>query len=58
MTNILNYLFDNSPYYYTFDRNEIDFVVQIKNKIIPIEVKSNKTTNHNSLTKYNNNNDN
>ena len=29
-----------------------------KNKIIPIEVKSNKSTNHNSLTKYNANNDN
>ena len=58
VANVLNYLFDNSPNYYTFDRNEIDFVIQVKNKIIPIEVKSNKNTNHNSLTKYNNNNDN
>ena len=58
VTNALNYLFNNSPNYYTFDRNEIDFVIQVKNKIIPIEVKSNKSTNHNSLTKYNSNNDN
>ena len=58
VANALNYLFNNSPNYYTFDRNEIDFVIQVKNKIIPIEVKSNKSTNHNSLTKYNNNNDN
>ena len=56
--NVLNYLLDESPYYYTFDRNEIDFVIQLKNKIIPIEVKSNKSTNNNSLTKYNANNDN
>ena len=39
--------------YYTFDRNEIDFVVQYKNNIIPIEVKANKSTNNTSLTKYN-----
>ena len=58
VANALTYLFNNSPNYYTFDRNEIDFVIQVKNKIIPIEVKSNKSTNHNSLTKYNNNNDN
>jgi predicted AAA+ superfamily ATPase len=56
--NVLNYLLDESPYYYTFDRNEIDFVIQLKNRIIPIEVKSNKSTNNNSLTKYNANNDN
>ena len=46
------------PNYYTFNRNEIDFVIQYKNKIIPIEVKSNKSTNNVSLTKFNNNNDN
>lgn len=55
---VLNYLLDGAPNYYTFDRNEIDFVIQRKNKIIPIEVKSDKSTNHNSLTKYNSNNDN
>lgn len=32
--NVLNYLFDELPNYYTFDRNEIDFVIQRKNKII------------------------
>ena len=58
VANILNYLLDDSPNYYLFDRNEIDFVIQKYNMIIPIEVKSNKSTNHNSLTKYNNNNDN
>ena len=58
VANALNYILDESPNYYTFDRNEIDFVVQINNKIIPIEVKSDKSTNHNSLTKYNNMNDN
>lgn len=58
VANALCYLYDTSPNYYTFDRNEIDFVIQRKNKIIPIEVKSNKSTNHNSLTKFNSNNDN
>ena len=54
VANVLNYLLDEAPNYYTFDRNEIDFVIQRNNKIIPIEVKSDKSTNHNSLTKYNN----
>jgi hypothetical protein len=58
VSNVLKYLFDEDLNYYTFDRNEIDFVIQRKNKIIPIEVKSDKCTNHNSLTKYNANNDN
>ena len=58
VANVLNYLLDESPNYYTFDRNEIDFVIQRNNKIIPIEVKSDKSTNHNSLTKYNLKNDN
>ncbi len=58
IANILKYLLDEAPNYYTFDRSEIDFVIQRKNKIIPIEVKSDKSTNHNSLTKYNSNNDN
>lgn len=58
VANVLIYVFDESPNYYTFDRNEIDFVIQTKNIIIPIEVKSDKSTNHNSLTKYNMNNDN
>lgn len=58
VVNVLNYVLGESPNYYIFDRYEIDFIIQRKNKIIPIEVKSNKSTNHNSLTKYNLNNDN
>ena len=58
VANMLTYVLDEAPNYYTFDRNKIDFVIQRNNRIIPIEVKSNKTTNHNSLTKYNMNNDN
>lgn len=53
VANTLNYLFDSAPYYYAFDRNKIDFVLQIKNEIIPIEVKSDKSTNNSSLRKYN-----
>lgn len=51
--NMLNAEYENVPNYFTFDRYEIDFVIQNKNKIIPIEVKSGKTTNNSSLTKYN-----
>ena len=58
VANTLKYLQEEAPNYYTFDRNEIDFVIQRKNKIIPIEVKSDKSTNNNSLTKYNSANDN
>ena len=53
VANVLNYILDEAPNYYTFDRNEIDFVIQKNNGIIPIEVKSDKCVNHNSLTKYN-----
>ncbi len=51
--NMLNLIYDTVPNYFTFDRNEIDFVIQNKNEIIPIEVKSGKITNNTSLTKYN-----
>lgn len=51
--NMLNVLFDNVPNYFTFDRHEIDFIIQHKNKIIPIEVKSSKSTNNVSMTRYN-----
>lgn len=51
--NALNMVYENVPNYFTFDRHEIDFVIQTKNQIIPIEVKSNKSTNNISLTKYN-----
>ena len=46
-------ILDTVPNYFTFDRHEIDFVIQYRNKIIPIEVKANKTSNHISLTRYN-----
>lgn len=51
--NMLNFVFDNVPNYFTFDRCEIDFVIQNKNRIIPIEVKSGKSVNNTSLTRYN-----
>ena len=51
--NMLNIIYKDTPNYFTFDRNEIDFVIQTKNQIIPIEVKSGKSTNNNSLTRYN-----
>ncbi len=46
-------LFDIVPNYFTFDRHEIDFVIQYENKIIPIEVKASNSTNNVSLTRYN-----
>ena len=46
-------ILDTVPNYFTFDRHEIDFIVQYRNKIIPIEVKANRMTNHISLTRYN-----
>ncbi len=57
--NALNTLYDMDINYYTFDRYEIDFVIQYKDKIIPIEVKAGNSKKHTSLTKYNveNNND-
>lgn len=51
--NMLNTVYKDTPNYFSFDRNEIDFVIQTKNEVIPIEVKSGKSTNNNSLTKYN-----
>lgn len=51
--NMLNVIYDNIPNYFTFDRNEIDFVIQNKNEIIPIEVKAGKISHNTSLTKYN-----
>lgn len=50
--NMLNTNYIGVPNYYTFDRSEIDFIIQYKNQIIPIEVKSNKGNNHLSLNKY------
>ncbi len=51
--NMLCIIFDSVPNYFTFDRHEIDFVIQNKNRIIPIEVKANKSINNVSLTRYN-----
>ena len=51
--NVLCYLFDNVPNYFTFDRHEIDFLIQHKNKVISIEVKSGNSTNNASLSRYN-----
>lgn len=51
--NMLTSTLNLVPNYYTFDRNEIDFIIQYKNNIVPIEVKANKSTNSTSLTKYN-----
>lgn len=51
--NMLNTIFNTVPNYYTFDRYEIDFAIQYKNKIIPIEVKANKSAKNVSLTRYN-----
>ena len=58
VVNTLTYLNNNTSNYYTFDRYEIDFIIQSNNKIIPIEVKSDKNKNHNSLIKFNSTNDN
>lgn len=49
----LNTVFDLVPNYFTFDRYKIDFVSQLKNKVIPFEVKSSNSTNNTSLTRYN-----
>jgi len=51
--NMLNIANDSLPNYFVFDRNEIDFIIQHNNRIIPIEVKVAKNKKHISLTKYN-----
>ena len=56
--NMLSTIYNVVPNYYTFDRHEIDFIIQYKNEIIPIEVKSSKSTNNISLTRYNERNNN
>ena len=58
VANTLSYMLEETPNYYKIDRKIIDFIIERKNIIIPIEVKSNKSTNNNSLSKYNSNNDN
>ena len=51
--NVLCYIFDTVPNYFTFDRHEIDFLIQHQNRVIPIEVKSGNSTNNASLSRYN-----
>ncbi len=58
VANTLSYMLEEAPNYYKIDRYIVDFVIERKNTIIPIEVKSNKSTNNNSLSKYNSNHDN
>lgn len=43
---------DTNINYYTFKQYEIDFLIQYKNDIIPIEVKSSNNINSKSLNKY------
>lgn len=56
--NMLMFKFENKPNYYVFDRHEIDFVIQYKNEVIPIEVKSGENVTGVSLTRYNEANEN
>lgn len=53
IASVLNIVNEMLPSYYVFDRHEVDFIIQKDNEIIPIEVKSDKTTNNTSLTNYN-----
>lgn len=50
---MLLFKFEDRPNYYVFDRHEIDFIIQYKNEIIPIEVKAGESVNNTSLTKFN-----
>ena len=50
---MLLFKFEEKPNYYVFDRHEIDFIIQSKNEIIPIEVKSSENINNISLTRFN-----
>jgi hypothetical protein len=56
--NMLLFKYEEMPNYYVFDRNEIDFIIQNKNEIIPIEVKSSENINNTSLTNFNKSNTN
>ena len=56
--NMLLFKFENKPNYYVFNRHEIDFIIQDKNEIIPIEVKSSENINNVSLTRFNESNEN
>lgn len=49
----LTTLINKNPNYFTFDQYEIDFIIENKNEIIPIEVKSGENYHNTSLTNYN-----
>lgn len=48
----LTNLFSNNLYYWANDKYEVDFVVQIENNVIPIEVKTGKNVSSPSLNFY------
>ena len=50
---LLSYLYESNINYFTFDKYEIDFLIQTKNEIIPIEVKSGSAIASPSLKKFN-----
>lgn len=50
--NMLINTYKKVPNYFSFDRYEVDFVIQTKNEIIPIECKSGKALNSSSLKFY------
>lgn len=48
----LSFLYSNDINYFTFDKYEIDFLIQTKNEIFPIEVKAVFSISSSSLKKY------
>lgn len=51
--NHLKIIYNQFIFYHTFDSYEIDYVIQTKNEIIPIEVKAGRKINNTSLNQYN-----
>ncbi len=51
--NMLMFKYKEKPNYYVFDKHEIDFIIQNKNEIIPIEVKAGENINSTSLKRFN-----
>ena len=50
---MLSFLYESNINYFTFDKYEIDFLIQTKNEILPIEVKAGQAISSPSLKKYN-----
>ncbi len=48
----LTYLYEKNISYYTFDKYEIDFLIQVQNEIIPVEVKSSHSLHSPSIKNY------